>query len=209
MQKQQLSKRYLSIFLAVCMIIAPGLIFQSSVSKYFVQPVALAFWAAWRIILSINQEIYWSGLIIVGLLLALRLAPTRGQAPSRYQYDEHPKPVPELEKWYSLLTSAPYQASDSLEVNEYLHRLFASLVELNNGDERGSTSSWKDKLPPGLSASLYPGHQKAWQGIPMWAFFKQRVWGKRTANAYYDGLEGALKLIESEMENQNVKFRNS
>ena len=195
----------------MCVTLALGLIFQSSVLEYIVRPVALAYWAAWRIILSINQEIYWSGLIILGLLLALRLVPKQGKAVSRYQYQEHPKPVPDVEKWYCLLTSAPYQASNALEVNENLLRLFASLSDLNDGNEREATKLWKEKLPPGTFALLHPDRRKAWKMIHLWAQrlalpFTKQVRGERS---YYDAVEGALNLIEFEMENQNDKFQNS
>lgn len=214
MKKNTLSKRYIFVLLTLCLLLALSLIFHPTVWVDFSQALALTFWAVWRIILSINEEIYWSGLIILGLLMALRLVPVGKHSVRRYQYAEQPKAPSEVDLWFTLLSSAPYQARDAQEMNRHLSRLIDSRAKLKDENENEITRLGKEKLPPEPALFLIPWRRNPWRIVQHWAYqrlpepLKKSIWGERPADVYYDALEEVLKLIETDLEYQDDEFRN-
>ena len=115
-------KKYM-VALLVLMLLATGLRAPSFVMTNVIEPIALVFWALWRIIASVDQIVYWIILIAVCFLLVLRLIPNRDGVTAKAAYNYTYRPGNRIEYWKSLLR-------DSARERESAEILPASLKSL-------------------------------------------------------------------------------
>jgi hypothetical protein len=123
--------------------------FRSLVLGYLVQPVALLIWAAWRVIASVDQQIWWAILVAVGFIIIFRLmVPTGGEAhPSAYRSE--PYPASRTKYWEMLIN----EAAEGWEKRQRLKRNMANLLDSVTAFDERSASSAAAKVDVGSGGS--------------------------------------------------------
>lgn len=69
-------KRYILPFIILSCLVGIAVDFRSFFMANIIEPIAVLCWAVWRIISSVNQNIYWMILIVICSILVIRLIPS-------------------------------------------------------------------------------------------------------------------------------------
>ena len=120
--------------------------FRSFLLTNIVEPVALLFWALWRIITSVDQHIYWSVLIVFCSILALRLIPSGNDSSSGSAYNDREKSLIRVEHWQTLMRNAVLGNDESRRLRDSLKDLLRSIAAQ---DERSESIELEDVLTKG------------------------------------------------------------
>lgn len=201
--------RHLYLYLSLLgILLALLVIFRSVFLALIVEPLALAFWAAWRILSSVNQEIYWGMLIAAAGWLTIRMLPMH---PARYRKTyqaDRPDASPRLTYWQSLLRGSSRKADQRQLLHQNLKTLLAATVAL---EEKARTAEVQEALdagrialPASVQAFLSAGQQeKQRPRLLRWgALFLARL-RRRSGydnTTYYNSIEDILKWMESSVE---------
>jgi hypothetical protein len=115
-------------FLILIFLMSLAIGFRSFLMANFIEPVAYLCWAIWRVVASVNQNIYWAILIVICSILMLRLLPTGkdNTAGSAYHYTY--TPPNRVEYWKTLLHKAELDQGEAENLRENLRRLLASVI---------------------------------------------------------------------------------
>jgi hypothetical protein len=119
-------KKYM-VPLLVLMLIARGLRAPSFVMTNVIEPIALVFWALWRIIASVDQIIYWILLIAVCFLLVLRLIPNRDGVTVKAAYNYKFRPGNRIDYWKSLIRDSARERESAETLHANLKSLLTSV----------------------------------------------------------------------------------
>ena len=151
------SSKYVVPVVGVSLLAALGLIFRSFFMTNIVEPIAILFWAIWRLIAGVDQNIYWAILITGCAILVVRLLPVGDKSSSNPMYNYH-YPVPQrVEYWRKLINNLSDGNDQTEELRTSLTKLFQSVVEQTERseppslDERLATS----KAPLSATAKLF------------------------------------------------------
>lgn len=90
--------------------------FRAFLMDYIIEPIALLFWAIWRIISSVDQNLYWIALIVICTILVMRLIPSEKDNSSSPAYSYKYKPPNRVEYWQTLIDESVHGKNK----NEYL-----------------------------------------------------------------------------------------
>jgi hypothetical protein len=96
-------RRFLLPMLLPGAILILAIAFRSYFMAYFIRPVALMFWAAWRVLASVHQGVYWAILIFLCLVLTTRFLPPEGQLPPPAAYKYGRRRPSRVQYWLSLV----------------------------------------------------------------------------------------------------------
>ncbi len=128
----------------------------------FVQPIALFLWAAWRVMASVNQSVYWTLLLLVGLLPLIWMTFSRRETVARSAYHQEPLPPSRVEHWQHLLAGANGSQKDRERLHDEWDRLLQS-VEAKPGP---SDTNDLDRDDHGQAGSLLPASDQAHNTAP-------------------------------------------
>lgn len=169
-----------------------------------VQPVALLFWAIWRVAASVDQQVYWALVIAVGFMIMGQLFVPRNRHGRRSAYAHESLPPTRFEHWRRLID----QAADGWEERERLRLAMAKLLqtvvgqehgfEINLLDERSSERPWS---PPKvvrelLTPNLRPARQPMLEFVPRW--IRRRIGQIRHTEDRW--IQETIAWMESEMD---------
>lgn len=134
-------KRYILPLLVLISIAGIAVGFRSFFMANIIEPIAVLFWAFWRIIISVNQNIYWMILIIICLMLVLRLVPIEKDSLPNPAYTYKYRSPNRVEYWQTLINESILgrEGGERLRVN--LENLLASVnaksgrIGLKDSDE--------------------------------------------------------------------------
>jgi hypothetical protein len=188
--------------------------FRAFLLDNLVMPVALVAWLLWRVVLSVNQAVYW-GLAIVAVtaLVVYRLA----QAGAVAESISPPAPasiLKSLADWrtWLLVTGAESQASDMLR--RQLAQMLAAMYAAKS-PQAASQFIYYDglqqgriPLPARVYAFLFPDEARAAERsrkgrLQRWAERPQawiRHWTGRDRAEFYRTVEDTLAFMETFME---------
>ena len=115
-----------NIFPILVLTLLVGLLigFRSFLMDNIVQPVALLFWAVWRVISSVDQYVYWFALIVFCAIFFIRLIPSEKDNSTNPRYDQIYKPPNRVEYWQILIDESMLGKNKS----EYLRNRIKDLV---------------------------------------------------------------------------------
>jgi len=99
------------------------IVFRDYLLAYLVQPIAQLGWLLWRIIASVDQYIYWVGLIILSSIFIIRFVLWREGDDAPSAYPEFSLPPSRIEFWQALIENAALDRSAKQELNKNLIRL--------------------------------------------------------------------------------------
>jgi hypothetical protein len=157
-------KRYL-LPLLILLIIASFIIgFRSFLMTNIIEPVALLFWAIWRLVSSVDQNTYWMFLILLCMFLVIYLvASGRRRAPGS-AYHEINNSLNRIEYWKKLIKDSSLGSRDREYLQSNLRNLFnAASTQADRLDLYGSSDipiQEMDSLSPSAHRFLFPPKEK-------------------------------------------------
>ena len=139
---------------------------RSFLNINFVQPITLFLWAAWRVMASVNQNVYWTLLLVVGLLPVIWMMFSDKGSVARSAYQQEPLPPGRVEQWELLLAGANGSQDERDRLHEEWGRLLQSVEaqagrsELNEVSrvDRDLTGSLPEVSRQITSAAAKRGH---------------------------------------------------
>lgn len=101
---------------------------RSFLLRNIVEPIALLFWALWRVITSVDQQIYWISLIIFCSILVLRLFPSEADGPAGTAYKVRNKSLSRVEHWQTLIKNSALGKAESSRLRDSLEALLMAII---------------------------------------------------------------------------------
>jgi hypothetical protein len=203
--------KYGLISLALGLVLSTTLLFPAVLLKGLIEPIATLLWAAWRVITSVDQGIYWAALIAVYMILMILILPRASGGQVNPAYRHRPAPRIQVERWQALLQGASVGDEEGALLRDNLLSLLASTL----GQERPlppdelerELASKRISLSPAARAYLFPAatkarhlsnahHARGAAGTPRWF----RRWMHRAAFPDHDAVDELLQRMESIME---------
>ena len=158
--KTDLQKRILLTVLLLAIGILLILQFKTFLWSTLVEPIALLFWSGWRVILSVDQNIYWQLLLWGSFFFFLRFIPTQKERSTAYGDIENGKSIKGLAYWQTLISAA----ADDMDQRSILRHELEKLLILGLAiQERMENDEVKRRLiahqidcPEFIYAFFYP-----------------------------------------------------
>ena len=202
-------KKNLVPVIAIVLLAAVVVIFRSFFMTYIIEPIALLFWVAWRLLASVDQNMYWMILIAACLILVIRLIPTESDntSPVTYSY----RLPNRVEHWKTLITDARRGEEDLEALRESLKTLYMSARPQSEGPGRKSLEELISNREAPLSQKaqhfLFPPEPSEGMGSVVQRFRSfsfvpggLRRWAGRFIGWDTAPIDEILAQIESEME---------
>jgi hypothetical protein len=202
-----------NIFPILILTLLVGLLigFRSFLLDNIVQPVALLFWAVWRVISSVDQYVYWVVLIVCCVIFLIRLIPSEKDNSTNPSYNQTYKPPNRVEYWQNLIDESMLGKNKS----EYLRNRIKDLVITTISQvEQPATTEVDEIIATGIpslspAARQYlftPGDKNGTSPmknktnnavfVPKWL----RRWQKKHTHQNNIVLDEILKWMEMELE---------
>ena len=210
------NKQLVSPILITILLVILVVSFRSFLMTNIVEPIALLFWALWRVITSVDQHIYWIALIVFCSILVLRLFPSGDDKPSGLIYNDRGKQLSRVEHWQTLMKDAVLGNDEGRRFHDSLKDLLISVVAQ---DERTDPFELeevvaKGEVPLSLATQqyLFPpvgGHKKYHLNqkinimflTPRWL----RKWTGKFVHQDYTSIDETLQWMETELEINDEK----
>lgn len=181
----------------------PGLLFNT-----LLKPIAVFLWAAWRLVLTVDQSTYWLILIALSCILMVRFLSAAQRRPARPAYTYSLSPANRVEAWRAMMDQAVTQGGENTDLRDSLGKLVFSAVStsrrLASTDLRATIEAGEIALPPGVAQYLFPepGKQGLIQHfIPGSKRFKK--WKRNISPAELASIDEVLRWAENYLEIQH------
>lgn len=175
-----------------------------------VEPIALLFWAGWRVILSVDQQIYWQLLIWGSIFFFLRFLPTQKERSTAYAEKENGKSIKGLAYWQILVSSAANDDDKRALLRRDLEKMLILGLSIQERVEKEEIkrrlSSHQMDCPEFIYAFFYPDQQdekgifekikKSHYFLPAWL----RNLNHREKMQYQHTLSAILQWMEQTLE---------
>src|SRR5512140_782751 len=97
------SRRYALLIVVLSTLLAIAWLFPTLLLKTLIEPVATLAWAAWRLIASVDQAIYWIVVITMCLVTMIRLVPPAESQAALAASQQTVRGRMAVERWQRLL----------------------------------------------------------------------------------------------------------
>ncbi len=196
-----------------------GSLFPSFIQDNFVTPIALVLWLGWRILRSIDQQVYWIALIGAVVFYCLVRLYRWVQEDDAFEQPRSPETNAALEQinyWQTSIRLAGFQIdpSNSLERNlaKMLAELYASKqLHVVPHEIYSALEQRQMPLPNPVYAFLFPAQPSAakrsikqiLRNLRDMPRRQIRRWTGREKAEYYQLLDQVLNFMESVVENDH------
>lgn len=154
------SKQFAIPILITILLVILIISFRSFLLTNIVEPVALLFWAVWRIIASVDQNVYWIVLIVFCSILVFRLFPSGRENSHELAYNYRDKSLDRVEHWRTLIKDAALGNSERRRLRDSLKVLLTTVVAQDEHSEptglEEGIANGKIPLPLTTQRFLYP-----------------------------------------------------
>ncbi len=151
--------KHLPLLLLLSMLAAALIGFRSVFVPYLVEPIAALLWAAWRLILSVDQNTYWGLLILVCVIVTVRVFATGTSGSPSAESSRRHEPRALVERWQSALADKTFGQEHETELRSSLSNLLASMLgqteEASAANLRATLASKRITLPPAAQRYLF------------------------------------------------------
>lgn len=204
-------RRYVPPFLILVILGSLVVGFRSFLVTHIITPVVLLFWAAWRVVISVDQNIYWILLIVFCAILVFRLIPTRNGKTPDSAYNHRYRRLDRVEYWQSQILDAAFDVKERANLRAELQKLHIdSMTETERLDSpvAGEINS-KDKVSLSPEAQRYLYSQggepdKAPKKYRLNFMFLAPKWLRKRARRYLNQdntmIDEILRKMETELE---------
>lgn len=185
--------------------------FRSFFMTNIIEPIAILCWAVWRIVASVNQNIYWMILIFVCTLLLIRLIPSGKANLPNPAYTYRHKPPSRVEYWQTLIRDAVLGKDKTEYLGDNLKKLFFSaFAKIEQSHPRNMQEIMATrKISLSLKAQSLLLSQKGTEGgrfsnhrLDVFTIISKRVrkWAGKFARRDAAAISEILEYLETEME---------
>jgi hypothetical protein len=208
-------KKSISVFLIFIFLVGIIVIFRSFLMAYIVEPIALLFWAIWRVVSSVNQNTYWIILIALCIIFMIRMLPFEEGKPSKLSYTYSYKPPTRVDYWRNLIKDSVLGKNENEKLRKYLKELLITVISQTEGIpaieaekkiEKGTTT-----LSPFSHQYLFSSNMKdkffqentlnTIYFLPRWL----RRWGRKLIHQNNSVIDEILDYTETELEINDEK----
>lgn len=199
-------------FLVLSLFLGLAINFRTFLLTNVFEPIAILLWAAWRIVISVDQNIYWMILILISSILMIRIAPFRKKTPDTV-YGEDRSPANRVEDWLRLMKDASLGMDQTEYLRDSLKWLLQSIQQVERFHSMNLDEAVKTEvplLPPAVQRFLFPPkrtHNVFSGDYRMRLFFLTPKWFRRWAGTTFRtdnvAIEETLLWMESVMEINN------
>ena len=201
---KQLNKIILPLFI---LFLSIGLVigFRSYLLEYLIHPIALLAWGIRRLMLTVDQQLYWLLLVLLCAGMVFLLVPfwNRQKVPPVYRYAYRP-PGP-FEYWQALIRDRRSTGNGQDQLRSNLKELAITLMTQSErsdpSDVERMISQKIGTLPPAVRDYLFPPGQE--DGI-FTHNVQKRAWYRKISLKKQPkeniDLDAILKWMESELE---------
>ncbi len=196
-----------------------GFSFPSFIQDNFITPIALVLWLCWRIVRSVDQQVYWIGLIFAVVIYCLIRLYRWVQGVETVEQTQSPDSNAALEQisyWRTAirLTGFKIDPANNLEHNlaKTLAALYASKqLHVAPHEIYSALEQRRMPLPEPVYTFLFPAQssgakrsvKQILRNLRDMPRKQIRRWTGREKAEYYQLLEQVLKFMESVMENEH------
>ena len=209
-------KKTILPFLMLALLVGLFISFRSFLMDYIIQPIALLLWAVWRIISSVDQNIYWIALIVFCTTLVIRLIPSEKDNSPSLAYSHTYKPPNRVEYWQTLIDESILGKNKSEYLRNRIKELSMTVIsqveQTAEMDADKMIATGIPSLPPAARQYLFPPNGK--DGISSIkdqldnnVFVPRclRRWQRRYIQQNTAMLDEILTWMETELEISNEK----
>lgn len=133
--KRNLILIFVPITFMLVIVLFPGFFYQN-----LIDPITRIFWLLIRSILSINQEILWTLLIVIALVVGLMMIPVSGHDDLRSAYTYSDRTETRVSSWKTLFQSAEKSKENRQLLLTHLDDLSRSITETTGKSEKTEIS---------------------------------------------------------------------
>lgn len=199
-------------FLILSLFLGSAIIFHTFLMTNIFEPIAMLVWAAWRIVSSVHQNIYWIILTLICSIPVIRLIPFRRNTSGSAYRDDY-SPIERVEDWLRLMKNAPLGMAETEYLRDSLKRLLISVQQLERFpsmklDQIAVPEA--ESLPLAVRRFLFPAKEKDKRSsgdFRLQLLFLTPKWFRRWAGKVFQidnpVIEGTLTWMESLMEISN------
>lgn len=175
--------------------------FQSFLITNIFEPIAVLFWALWRMISSVHQNYYWTILILISSMLFIRFIPLKKNT-SRLAYRAEQKLPNRVEDWLRLMKNAYDGTNETEYLRDSLKKL---LISIYQAERSHSLNMDEGGLPETVHRFLFPIRRKHDYRLQILLFIPKwiRRWVSNVFQIDNTPIEETLAWMESIMEINN------
>lgn len=148
-------KKSIPTFLIFILLVFSIVFFRSFLMVYIIKPIALLCWAIWRIIASVNQNIYWVILIALCIIFIVRMIPFEDGKPSKPSYVYSYKPPTRAEYWRNLIIDSVLGKNENEKLRKNMKELLIKVISQIEGINAMKAEKLVEKRIIHLSPSAY------------------------------------------------------
>lgn len=183
--------------------------FRSFFMVTIIEPIAIVFWAAWRMVASVDQNVYWLVLILACSILVIRLIPTGNDRHLNQAYRDPSRPSPRVEHWRTLIMDAMIENEKADALHDQLKKLLAATLSerVGSGSLSAETIVVTGKTPLSHEAyrflfSTAGNEHPFWKRINIMVFLPGflRRWATKFSAWDTHAVDEILSWMETEME---------
>lgn len=199
-------KKYLSPLVVLALFVSLVVGFRSFLIANIVEPIALLCWAAWRIVSSVDQHIYWVMLIVLCSILVVRLVPSSKMDSPGLAYNYRYQLPDRVAHWQTRMKDAILGKDETEQLRDGLSNLLMSVIgQVERSDQKDLeelVAAGRIPLSPAARQFLCPPQGKHGtvslnhQLLPRWL----RRWKGRFFHQDHTAIDEILKWMETEME---------
>ena len=190
--------------------------FRSFLLNYIIEPIALLFWAVWRIISSVDQNLYWIALIVICAILVIRLIPSEKDGPPSPSYIYTYKPPNRVEYWQTAIDESNLGKHKSEYLRNRIKELTMTVIsqveQLATTEPEEIVAAGISSLPPEARQYLFPPNRQDGTSsikerlnynafVPRWL----RRWRRKYFHQDNAMLDEVLTWMETELEIDHEK----
>lgn len=202
-----MNSRLAKIIAAILLIalVITALVLPDPFNAYVASPVAISLWAIWRIIISVDQSVYWVLLIALCCLLMIRVFSVHIGAPLPEVEQPSTPQQTRVDRWRRLFREAGRSREGDAALRASLRSLLAATVRQADKpaiDDIGQAlAAVHISLPPRIRDYLAideDGHEWPTRPVPILARIRRRLAG--AAGSDEQRIDEVLDWMEAAME---------
>ncbi len=204
-------RKFLLSLLILFLFVSIVIIFRSFLMHYIIEPVALLIWLVWRIISSVDQNIYWIVLIVFCVIIFLRLIPPGNEKSHISAYNYTYEAFSRVEHWQRLIWDSALGRIESEYLRDGLKEL---LIAVSAQNERSDTpdseeviAKGKVSLSPAARRYLFPSSGEnrvssinSQRNSLFFVPRQLRRWGRKFVHQDHTLIDEILSQMETELE---------
>lgn len=207
------TRRISSIIILLGLVLFSGVLFRSFILEILVRPLALVVWLSWRVLLSVDQKVYWALLVFLALFYALICLVPGPAASGRSAPTEPSITLDRVRDWQMSIRFPAEGVENPNLLRQALEKMLVTMYtskqsELPYWQVHEALLQCQIPLPEPIYTFLFPAEpppgkrsfKRALQAIWHAPGKLARRWTGRDVIEFYQSIEQVLNFMESSLE---------